>query len=116
MAWQRICCSDELAEGECLEFSLSCGDRPWECFLLRHGGHYYAYRNACPHTGAPLNWMPNIFLNFEGDLIQCAIHGALFRIEDGGCLHGPCNGRPLTLLELRLEGADVWVQQPMCAA
>lgn len=85
----------ELAEGQCREFELQLGGESAACFAVQWRGQRYTYRNRCPHTGAPLNWQPDHFLNFEGDLIQCALHGALFRIEDGLCLHGPCVGRQL---------------------
>lgn len=79
-------------DGECREFTLS--DRE-PAFCVRHEGQHYCYRNNCPHTGATLNWVPNQFLTVEGDLLQCAVHGALFRIEDGLCIQGPCIGERL---------------------
>lgn len=89
-----------LAEGQCCEFERMIEGEVAPCFAVQWEGRQYAYRNSCPHTGAPLNWQPNNFLNFEGDLIQCALHGALFRIEDGVCLHGPCLGRQLERVAL----------------
>jgi nitrite reductase/ring-hydroxylating ferredoxin subunit len=43
-------------------------------------------------------------------MIQCALHGALFRIEDGYCLYGPCQGASLHPLPLRQEGAVVIIE------
>lgn len=86
-----------LGEGECRE--LACNDGR-QGFVVRYQGQLYAYRNSCPHTGAPLNWVPNQFLNHQGDLIQCALHGALFEISDGRCIHGPCVGASLDKIEL----------------
>jgi nitrite reductase/ring-hydroxylating ferredoxin subunit len=63
--------------------------------VLRLGDEVVAYRNRCPHTGAPLNWSPGDFLSVERDFIQCAIHWALFRLHDGFCVHGPCSGKSL---------------------
>ena len=37
-------------------------------------------------------------------MILCATHGALFRIEDGHCLSGPCVGESLTPLPVSIEG------------
>lgn len=95
----------DLAEGGCREVTVWQGGERIEGFAMRHQGRLHLYRNRCPHTGAPLNWRPDTFLTPEGDLIQCALHGALFRIEDGLCLHGPCQGRHLAKLELPEEGA-----------
>ena len=59
-----------------------------------------AYKNSCPHTGAPLNWMPDQFLTTAGRYIQCAIHGAMFATDTGECFYGPCVGRSLRPLRV----------------
>ena len=61
------------------------------------------------HDG-PLDWVPDQFLAPEKDMIQCATHGALFRIEDGHCLAGPCTGENLTPLPVHVEGGTVAVE------
>ena len=68
-----------------------------------------AYENACPHTGGPLDWVPDRFLAPGKDMILCATHGALFRIEDGYCLAGPCAGERLTPLPVHIVGGTVAV-------
>ncbi len=40
--------------------------------------------------------MEHDFLDMDGALIQCSTHGALFEIESGHCLAGPCQGDRLT--------------------
>ena len=68
----------------------------------------YAYHNHCPHTGINLEWMPDQFLDLDKHFIQCATHGALFRMQDGYCLRGPCAGDSLTQLKVELvDGAVV---------
>jgi nitrite reductase/ring-hydroxylating ferredoxin subunit len=76
-------------------------------FLVRKGDRVFGYRNRCPHTGAPLEWQPDQFLDFDGSFIQCALHGALFRIHDGYCLRGPCAGHGLEPVEVRVEEGRV---------
>jgi nitrite reductase/ring-hydroxylating ferredoxin subunit len=66
-----------------------------DVFVVRRGDSAYGYRNRCPHAGASLDWKPDRFLDPEGSFIDCALHGALFRIEDGRCLRGPCAGEVL---------------------
>ena len=61
-----------------------------DLIVVRTACGLYGYRNRCPHTGAPMEWEPDQFLDYTGTLIQCGIHGALFRIEDGYCVSGPC--------------------------
>lgn len=99
------------APGESREFTLDDGQaKALEGFVIAAESGFYAYRNRCPHTGAPLNWLPNQFLNYENDMIQCALHGALFRIADGHCLHGPCLGESLESLSLRREGSHLVIE------
>jgi nitrite reductase/ring-hydroxylating ferredoxin subunit len=76
-------------------------------FLVRRGESGFAYLNQCPHTGINLEWLPDQFLDTSGGLIQCATHGALFRIEDGYCLRGPCAGESLKPLRLEQEGGEL---------
>ncbi len=59
---------------------------------LRRGASVFVYVNRCPHTGLPLDFTPGQFLNLEKTHILCANHGALFNIEDGRCIAGPCVG------------------------
>lgn len=83
-----------------------------EIFLIRQANQIRAYVNRCPHTGVTLNWMPDQFLDWEGQYIQCATHGALFRIEDGLCLAGPCPGSRLEPVSFNLKGTEIYLTAP----
>lgn len=98
---------EELREGSCREFTFRSGAAEREAFLVCSGGQVYGYLNACPHTGAPLNWLPNRFLTEAGDFIVCALHGALFRPEDGLCISGPCHGLSLESVPMHWENGEV---------
>jgi nitrite reductase/ring-hydroxylating ferredoxin subunit len=87
---QLLCRLEEIPEGSSRGFSAQ-ADAPYaDILVVRLGEGVYAYRNRCPHTGAPMEWQPDQFLDYQGRYIQCGIHGALFRIEDGYCIAGPC--------------------------
>jgi nitrite reductase/ring-hydroxylating ferredoxin subunit len=88
---------------------------PMAVLAVAHGGAVHAYRNRCPHRGVPLDWMPDQFLNADGTLIQCATHGALFRIHDGLCVAGPCIGRSLQPLPVRLRDGMLVLQTAAAA-
>jgi len=75
------------------EVGLSSGGVCSGFFARESNMELHAYENHCPHTGAPLNWTPDQFLTKEGLYIQCSIHGAMFKIQDGECFAGPCSGR-----------------------
>lgn len=78
-------------------------DKTIEIFILYKNKQFYAYVNSCPHTGVNLNWQPNEFLDFEGQYIQCTMHGAIFNIEDGYCVRGPCAGASLQAIKLTVK-------------
>lgn len=108
-----LCALDALADPGSKGFEVAQdAGRPLQLFVVRKGEVLAAYRNSCPHTGAPLEWMPDQFLDLDGSFIQCAIHGALFRPEDGYCLRGPCAGRSLERLELELVQGRVQLHLP----
>ncbi len=103
IAEQVLCSLDELGDSASRGFSLRWGDKRLEMFVVRRGADIFGYRNNCPHTGAPLDWSPDDFLDAEGKFIQCAMHGALFTVENGYCVLGPCAGRSLSRVPLRLR-------------
>ncbi len=60
--------------------------------VVREDGHYFVYLNKCPHLSIPLEWIPDQFKDSEDMFLKCATHGALFLIETGECIAGPCRG------------------------
>jgi nitrite reductase/ring-hydroxylating ferredoxin subunit len=81
-------------------------------FLVRRGDVIAGYVNSCPHTGGPLDWVEHQFLDLERRHILCATHGALFRIEDGHCLAGPCLGKRLSPVAVTLSADGVHLASP----
>ena len=100
-----LCPSDSLAANSSLGFEID------GCKLLavRRDGVAYFYVNRCPHRGIPLEWQPDHFLDASASLIQCATHGALFLIESGECVTGPCAGESLAALACREQDGGIWV-------
>lgn len=86
-------------------------------FLVRRDRAVYAYRNLCPHLNIPLEWVADQFLDYDGDLIQCSTHGALFTIDTGYCVYGPCQGAALQVVSLEVREDDIWFEpDDLCAA
>ncbi len=86
---------DEIADGKAKEYVFGVGIAAFRMFVVRQGEAVYGYVNQCPHYSLPLNHRPDQFLTRAGDRIMCTQHLALFRIEDGHCLDGACDGRAL---------------------
>ncbi|MFI8384686.1 Rieske (2Fe-2S) protein [Pseudomonas sp. NPDC079086] len=101
----RLCAPDELAEGQSRGFEIA----EEKLLAVRKDGQLYAYRNRCPHRGIPLEWLPDQFLDASASLIQCATHGALFLIESGECVAGPCAGQSLQELAIREDDQGIWI-------
>jgi nitrite reductase/ring-hydroxylating ferredoxin subunit len=101
----RVCALDDLNEGQSRGF-LVAGIR---VFVVRRNGQFYAYRNWCPHREIPLEWQSDQFLDDSGTLIRCATHGALFLIESGECIAGPCEGDALQKLNVQIKEDGLWV-------
>lgn len=100
-----LCESDDLAEG-CAK-GLEIGEQ--KLFLVRKYGQVFGYLNACPHLGIPLEWQADQFLDEEAELIHCSTHGALFTIEDGLCVAGPCVNRSLETIAINeAQGQITW--------
>jgi nitrite reductase/ring-hydroxylating ferredoxin subunit len=78
--------------------------------VLRRGDEVWAYRNVCPHFSIPLNYEPDAFWTYDGGLLMCAHHSAMFRFEDGKCVDGPCMGASLERVPIRIVEGHVVIE------
>lgn len=101
----KLCELQDLKEGDSKGFKLE-GER---LLALRKNGEVYVYRNLCPHQGVSLEWVPDQFLDVDKAFIQCATHSALFRIENGLCVQGPCQGDSLEAVDFQISHGGLWV-------
>jgi nitrite reductase/ring-hydroxylating ferredoxin subunit len=91
---QTLCALSDFQDPESKGFSVD----DQAIVVVRKGQDCFAYINSCPHRGVPLEWIEHQFLDYEKTFIQCAVHGALFSIETGECIAGPCPGEELTAI------------------
>lgn len=106
-----LCAPHELAEGQSRGFKAA----GLNLFAVRRRGRVYAYRNSCPHREIPLGYDAEQYLDGSGRLLQCGHHGALFLIETGECIQGPCLGDVLEALPCREDGQGIWLEAPVGA-
>jgi nitrite reductase/ring-hydroxylating ferredoxin subunit len=78
-------------------------------FAVRRGAQIRVYVNSCPHLEVGLDWVEDKFLSTDGSVIVCAMHGALFQIDDGLCTFGPCYGSRLEVVKIDVIGGAVFV-------
>lgn len=99
-----LCRLAEIPDGEGRGFILGEGAEQLALFVVRDGAEAFAYVNACPHQGTPLDWGgfdgEGRFVSAESGNILCATHGAEFGLKDGRCLAGPCLGKCLQPVRL----------------
>lgn len=102
-----ICRFTEIADPGARGFTIGTGDWPLRGFIVRVREEVRGYINYCPHAGHPLDLTPHRFLTHDGALILCGSHGALFDKLSGYCIAGPCAGRSLRPIALKLEAGFV---------
>ena len=104
-----LCPSDALAPNSSLGFEVD----GIKLLAVRRDGIVYFYINRCPHRGVALEWQPDQFLDASASLIQCSTHAALFLIESGECVAGPCAGQFLTGLDCHEDSQGIWLSLEM---
>lgn len=99
-----LCRVDDIPDGGSLRVDLEA--QP--LILLRRGAAVWGYLNRCPHFSVTLHAAHGAVLTYEGQVLMCAHHSALFRFEDGLCIEGPCQGAALDPQPLRIEEDSVY--------
>lgn len=100
-----LCTADFLPEAQSRGFKLD----GLNLLAVRRDGQVFVYHNRCPHRGIALEWHADQFLDSSASMIQCATHGALFLIESGECITGPCAGESLQAIASREDAGGIWV-------
>lgn len=83
------------------DFSIKIKGKIIKGFVVRKGKGFYAYQNLCKHLPVTLDLNDNSFFNHDKTLLQCQMHGALYEMESGLCVGGPCEGATLKVLPLQ---------------
>ena len=105
-----LCALSELEATGCREFRLGGGEWPLCGFLVRSGTGVHGYLNRCAHLAMRLNMLPHRFLTHDGSMILCTVHGAIFEKSSGYCVAGPCSGRSLERVPVRVVGGYVLLE------
>ncbi|MBB4084733.1 Rieske (2Fe-2S) protein [Sphingomonas carotinifaciens] len=87
---------DTIADGAARNFVLQMRAGRFHGFIVRRGDAVHGYVDRCPHMGLPLAQALDAYLTPDGIHIACSWHGAVFAVENGLCLGGPCTGQRLT--------------------
>lgn len=106
---QKICALNDIPDGGSTLINAQIENKDYNLIAVRKGSRVFLYNNSCPHIGAPLDFKPGQFLNLEKTHILCANHGALFDIETGRCIAGPCADDHLDSIESSVENGFVYI-------
>ena len=106
--WLTLCELQDLPARGARGFSVA-GPGSTRVVVFQEHSKLSAYLNSCPHTGVPLDWAPNVFMDSEDKYLQCATHGALFVPETGKCVAGPCIGDRLRAVPVRVVYSTIQV-------
>jgi nitrite reductase/ring-hydroxylating ferredoxin subunit len=99
----RLAALADIPDGGARNFVLQMKAGRFHGFVVRKGERVFGYRDRCPHMGLPLAQELDRYLTSGGELILCSWHGALFEIESGRCVGGPCTGTSLTTWPVVVE-------------
>lgn len=107
-----VCREEELLPGSVRTARLGhdADGLPIQALLLRDDdGTVVAYRNLCRHLPIPLDGGTAELLTEDRRYLICGTHGATYRVRDGYCVEGPCEGMALQALTVRLAAGDLYV-------
>ncbi len=91
-----LCRFEAIPDGTARNFVLQMRGGRFHGFVVRKGAAAFGYLDRCPHQGLPLARELDAYLTPSATHIACSWHGALFDIDTGRCVGGPCTGQRLT--------------------
>ena len=107
----KICNLNDINENQTLGLSANINGILAKLIIVRTETSVFAYINSCPHIGAPLDLQPGQFLNHNKTNIICSTHGALFQIDTGLCIFGPCKHAYLQSIRINIRNnGDLYIQ------
>lgn len=107
-----VCREEELEPGMVRTAELGRDRDGWpiQAIILRDpNGAIVAYRNLCRHLPVPLDGGTGELLSEDGAHLVCGTHGATYRVGDGRCVEGPCEGMALHPVIVRVEAGELYV-------
>lgn len=87
--------------------------RPRSAIVIRDFlGRVHGYLNRCEHLPIPLSARGQDMLSDDGHHLMCRTHGACYRVTDGMCVAGPCEGKSLVVFRVEERDGRIWLRLP----
>ncbi len=99
----KVCDTADVKPGEMLAIEM---DELPPVAVYNVDGEFYATSNICTHAIAILTEG-----YFEGDTVECALHGGCFNVRTGEATEFPCE-EPLETFEVQVSDGAVFVRAP----
>jgi nitrite reductase/ring-hydroxylating ferredoxin subunit len=107
--WQSLPALTTLQDGgEGVRFELKQGETTLPAFAVKYDGKVYAYLNQCAHIAMEMDWQAGQFFDLDQRFIMCSTHAALYEPSTGLCIAGPCLGKQLKPVALRLDNGTYY--------
>ena len=106
---EKIAAHEDLEPGETKVVKVCLAGQDIEAILLKTDDGYLSYVNRCRHLAIPLDWGDGDVMDDSGKLLLCRTHGALYRLNDGLCVSGPCQGQHLFKVPLSIEDDGIYL-------
>jgi nitrite reductase/ring-hydroxylating ferredoxin subunit len=108
-----LCALEDIPDGGAKELVFGGETEGFRLLLLRVGSQVFGYENRCPHFSIPMHYEAGVFNIYDGEVLMCAHHSAMFRIDSGHCFDGPCAGAALTGVPVEVESGRVKISRPV---
>jgi len=103
-----ICKLDSLIPDRAEVRHIESSHGPLSIVIVSKNKRVYAYENKCPHGWVSLESASTEINSGCKQYIQCSSHFAQFRMEDGLCVYGPCQGQSLIKLDIQVKMNDIY--------
>ena len=100
----------DIEEGSANGAVIELADGHRHLILTRKADEVNVFLNSCPHTGVRLDWKVGVFLTVDKAHLQCSTHGALFELDSGFCVAGPCINQCLVQLQTKVYDQAIYVK------
>lgn len=106
----KLCQQSDFVESICVRVDLP-DDSKKSIIVIHSEDAFYAYENVCPHFSVQLDYKTGVFNTYRNKLLMCAHHSAMFEIETGHCVDGPCKGHSLTAVPIEVKNGEVFFKR-----
>lgn len=111
MEYVEVALSD-LKPGTVVPVKVLYNTRDITALVLKHDTEVAVYLDLCPHNKITLSENGD-YLSEDGSRLMCEVHGATFKLQDGSCDRGPCQGDTLAKIPFEVANEAVRIRKQL---